>query len=462
MLSPLHRCRLPGRALAAWSITLALALAPPPTALGAEKRAPLAVLGADRQPMDLTQPLTLERAIAIALANQPQLAIAQSQIQASQARVRQAMSSYYPQIAPLYEYTNQKTAFGGSSAHVEQGITQIGLRQLIYDTGKREVNVAASRSNARAAGFNLADTRQSVILNVAASYYEMLRRRDLVRVSEASVERARTTLEATRAFVQEGTVRRIDILQAQADYDNVVVQLSQARNDAQLAQLTLKNAMGIVSPVVVSAPEAALPRPAPEPDKATAQQLVESALANRMDLQRERESIEATRQSVKLARINAGLQVQADVTEGYRVDPDPGENRTFVTSFTYPLFDAGLTRSRVHEAQASLEQARQQQELTRQDILLAVQQAYLQREEARQRVSATESALTAAQANYTAASEGYREGAGTIIDVITAQTQLVTAETNAVQAVYDYYSADARLRRAVGDNDPYAQGGART
>ena len=74
-------------------------------------------------------------------------------------------------------------------------------------------------------------------------------------------------------------------------------------------------------------------------------------------------------------------------------------------------------------------------------------------------MGAADAALRAARLNYEAATASLRAGTGTIIDVITAQTLLVTAETNAVQATYDFYTNDARLHRATGENDPYLRGG---
>jgi len=126
---------------------------------------------------------------------------------------------------------------------------------------------------------------------------------------------------------------------------------------------------------------------------------------------------------------------------------------------TYPLFDGGLVRAQVRDARATLTQAQLAVEQTRQALQLAVDQAFISKEEARIRIGSTQSAVRAARENYAAARESQKEGAGTIIDVITAQAQLVTAETNAIQAIYDYYSADAQLQRAIGANDLYSVGG---
>ncbi|MGC8667685.1 MAG: TolC family protein [Chthonomonadales bacterium] len=432
-------------------------------ALGTACAGALAQAKNPQNELDLSQPITLERAIQIALKNHPSIGIAKSQVAAATARVTQSMASYFPSIAPSYTYSSQLSSanIGGISrtGTIEQGVTQISARQLIFDTGKREEGVLSSRYSAKSSEYAYLDTRQTVILNVTTAYYELLRTRELVRVAQSNVDRAQTTLDSTKAFAEEGTAPRKDILQAQADLDNAKVQLIQAENNVRVQTVVLMHAMGLLTMAPINVPEMQLPAPPSTPDPEPVEKYVQVALANRMDARRDAAVVDASRHQVKIASINAGLQVEADVTEGYRVDPSPGENRTFTTTFSYPLFDAGLTRAQVRQAKASLEQARKQLELTKHAIELDVEQAYLLREEARSRVQAALAAVRAAQENYDAATASRKEGAGSILDVITARNALVVAETNQVQAIYDYYTSDANLKRALGENDVFAGGG---
>lgn len=419
---------------------------------------------AQETPVDLSQPLSLDKAIRIALDHQNNLGIARSQLEAAKAGVTRAQAAYYPSIAPSYEYSSSLTSqrFNGQrqTGTVESSVAQIGASLLLFDMGKREQNVALSRNNATAAQFNVLDTRQAIIQNVAVAYYELKRRKELVRVSDASVERAETTLKSVEASVEAGAAPRKDIYQAQADYENAKVQQIQSNNDVRLAQTQLKNAMGILSSLPVLVEDEPLPPPSQTPDTRTAAEYVQQAFNNRPDLKRESANINANQHNVKIANINAGFQVQATINEGYRVDPDPGENRTFGTSFSYPLFDAGAARAAVRQAKANLEESRLQLDLARQQIQLDVEQAYFTREEARASIAATQAAVLAARTNYEAARKAREEGAvtGTLLDVITAQAQLVTAETNAVQAIYNFYTSDAQLKRAIGVNDTYPGG----
>ncbi len=412
---------------------------------------------------DFTQPLTLQQAIQIGLSNQANIGIAQAQLQAARARVTQAQAAYYPSIAPSYSYSNQLTTqrVNGQSitGNFEQSVTQISANQLIFDMGKREETVIANKYARKGSEFNVRDVRQSVIENVSTSYYSLLRTMALVKVAQSNVDNAKTTLDFTRTAAEVGTGARKDILQAEADYDNALVQLLAAQNNVQIANTSLKNSMGVINNLPLNVPDVTLPTPATTPDTRAVQDYLKLAFDQRPDLRREQASIDTNRHEVRIANINAGVQVNSSVQEGYRVDPDPGENRNFTVGVSYPLFDAGLTRAQVREAKASLEQARRQLDLTKQQVQSDVETAYLNREEARRRITATAAALTAAQTNYQAATESLREGTGTILDVITAQSQLVTAQTNSVQANYDFYTFDAQLSRATGQNDSYLPGG---
>jgi len=431
---------------------LAVLLAAPAGAGWTAEPAPAPVL-------DSAHALTLAQVIQIALANQMQIGIAKSNADSARAGLVVSKSAYYPSVTPAYTYqTNTSDHNTGSLQTTLHGAT-VGIQQTIFDSGKREIGVAQGRDAVRAADYGLRDTRASVILTVTTNWYELLRCKELVRVAESELSRTKTTLEATQAFVAAGTSAKKDILQAQADYSNANVQAIQARNNVRLAETNLRTAMGLTTPQPIATPEQPQADPPTEPDTRSIAQYVQDAMAARPDLKQSEENVASSRKSVRIAEIKAGPQLDATLSGTYSASPNPGVDRVIAVSVTYPAFDAGASRARVREAQAALREGEQQLELLRQTISADVESAYLKREEARSRVSATKEALDASQANYESATQSQKEGVGTILDVITAENALITAETNAVQAVYDFYTADATLQRAVGGNDPGAAEG---
>jgi outer membrane protein TolC len=119
-------------------------------------------------------------------------------------------------------------------------------------------------------------------------------------------------------------------------------------------------------------------------------------------------------------------------------------------TLTVPLFQGGLTRGRVSEARANQLAAEAQRDVTRQSILLEVNQAYADLESATTRVEVMKLTLQKARENLEIAQGRYEAGLGPYIEVTDAQLSAVNAETDHIQALYDYYLASARLLKAMG------------
>jgi outer membrane protein len=413
---------------------------------------------------DLSKPLTLERAVRIGLARQNSIAIAQTDIISADARLTQARSSFFPSVTPSYQFQinqvpikrsnifGQRVSNGVASAEtVSDGIV---ARQIIFDSGRREMNVNLSRRNTFAAQYGFGNQRQNVVLNVTQDYYNLLRDKELVRVQEESVKRAETTRDVIKAQVEAGSAAQSDILQAEADLANARVALLQAQNDYNLAQASLKNAMGLVTPQPIVLPNTEVPVPDTKPDPIGLEKYVQQSYLNRLDIKQQHERVYAQGYAVRLAQINNGVTVDASVTEGYAGDPISGEERTFQVSVSYPLFDAGNTRAAVRESKAALESERRSLDQLEQNVRLNVEQSYLTREQARQRILATQLAVQAAQLGYDVALEKQKQQLVNIPEVINAEVQLINAQVAQVQAIYDFYLADAALQRDIGINDP--------
>ncbi len=413
---------------------------------------------------DLGKALTLDRAIRIGLARQDTIAIAQTQIDAANARVTQARSLYYPQVTPTFQYQssltpgvrfNQTTGLSsGGSFNSDQQTDLIAARQLLYDSGKREANVGFARRSAFGSEYGLANQRQSVVLVVTQDYYNLLRDRELVKEEQNSAERARITRDVIQAQADVGAAAKSDVLQAEADYANARVRVFVAQANYGVDQAALKNAMGIVTAQAVTLPDTTVPTPATAPDPVGLEPYVRQAYANRLDTKQQQEQINAQGYNVRIAKINAGLSVDAQLTEGYAFDPNAGEQHSFVVSLSYPLFDGGNTRAAVRESRAGLEADRRTLDQLEQNIRFEVEQGFVNREQARQRIGAAQLAVSAAQQNYDVAIEKQRNQLVNIPEVTLAENNLVIAKVALVQAIYDFYVADAQLKRATGVNDP--------
>jgi outer membrane protein TolC len=230
---------------------------------------------------------------------------------------------------------------------------------------------------------------------------------------------------------------------------NAQVDLIAARKQAQKDLEGLKNAMGWPS----TAPLDVAAGPPPSGLDRSLEECRSRAYAQRPELRRLDATQAASRESVRVARIQR--QPQLSVSGNYEdflySSREVNNEWTVGATLSAPLFDGGRTRAAVRAAEANLEAARAQQEQTRQSIDLEVSQAYLDLESARERRDAAQQSVDLARQNLTANEDRYREGAGSLLEVTDAQVELSRAETNQVQAEYDLYLAIITLRQAMGE-----------
>jgi len=334
------------------------------------------------------------------------------------------------------------------------------LAQTLFDSGTRESINAQARRSLDAARFGRTDTRQQIILAVTQNFYGLLRASDLVKVSQAQVTRAQQTVRQTQGQIDAGVAARADILQSQADLANAQVSLLQNESAVRSSEAALKNVMAVetdapLQPATLAAADALPPAPDAGPERTLAD-YVRQAYAARPDLRQQLSVIEVSRQSVKQARIAAGPAVSGTYVLTFQPVNDLGAKSTnsqVLVTASYPLFDAGGARGAVRVAEAGRDADLDRLEQLRQSVRLDVEQSYYDRALALQRTQLSQVAVQAAQASFDAATARRAAGIGTVLDITTAQVSLTQAQNGYVSAVYDFYTADARLRRATGQND---------
>ena len=228
----------------------------------------------------------------------------------------------------------------------------------------------------------------------------------------------------------------------------------------QTASAALKNAIGInLNGAVQIAPltpgNQLPPVPASVPGLSLDAALA-AAFAERPDVRQQQAIVQSNAAALRLAQRQAGLSVRGDYILNYQATNDVGTrgaNSQFLLSGSYPLFDAGSARGAVRIAQAARDGALDQLEIVRQQVRLEVEQADSTRQTNLDAAGLAQAAVTAAQVNYDAVIASRKEGIGTVLDITTAQATLTQAQSQYVQAVYNFYIADAQLQKAIGRND---------
>lgn len=411
-----------------------------------------------------SNPPTLDLAGALTLAKQNNGTVraAQENLRSARAGVAGARSAFFPGLNGSYVRAqtqltgHDNLTFSGQPASDDFTPSQSALLTLnytLFDNGRRSANLRQFQLSAVQTEATALQTLRQVLFDVHSRYFAALRAQELLKVQEAQLKRAKEILEQTKVRVQLGDAARKDILQAQADALNAQASYLQARNQVETTRNDLI--------AVIGWPSGAFPQlmpieHAPEVDAKSLDRetVVKEGLAHRADLAASRFGVDATEAQLRVARLDAGPQFSTAL----QYQKSLGDNYVDTTKLQFnlsgPLYDAGLNRSNVLRAESSRNAARANLVQTTRTARAEIESTVYSLQQDADRYQVAQAALAAARENYNAASESQRLGAGTLIDVLTAQVSLVTAEQNAVQALYDLMTDQVRLRLVTGETLP--------
>lgn len=321
-----------------------------------------------------------------------------------------------------------------------------------YRVGAAYDDVAANRLNRQ---YTATDVQTSVI----QAYYDLLRAQLLLKVSEESVEVSREQLERTQALYELGSAARSDVLKSQVQLGQTRLELVQARNRERQSRDGLVYTMNLQS-ATPFAIDTTIADPQDQPFDFDTE--VQHALTNRLDLLAMRETEDAEAKRVVAARgpLFPTVDFQynlsyADQESQFRFGAQKTRNRSWAFSSTWNLFDRYQTYANIGQAKANRRIAEYNRKQAELDAIREIRDFVNDIQEARERLQVARENVARSEEDLRLAQEKFRVGAGTILDTITAESDLTATKAAAVEAVVDYLIARAQLSRATGR--PFAE-----
>ena len=187
--------------------------------------------------------------------------------------------------------------------------------------------------------------------------------------------------------------------------------------------------------------------------------VLREALFTRPEILQADANIAAARKGIQIARRTALPSLSASL--GYNYNPTAAGfsriNEAQVgLNLNVPILDGGLSRARIREAEGDIAAAETNRRQAVDQVQVEVQQAYLTLLQARDRIAVANVGLSQAREASRLAQVRYNAGVSQqvgvspILELSAAQTSLTQAQSNVVNALYDYNTARAQLDRAVG------------
>ncbi len=407
--------------------------------------------------------LTLAEAQRVAQERQPQLRAARGTTEAAEGRVEQSRSGLLPQLSATADYQRSTNNFlfrQGGIFRVVQGTSwsnvgfldsSVTLSQLLWDFGQTSNRWRSTQAGARSAADQERSTWQQVILQVRVAFFNAVAFKELLTVARETLANQRNHLIQIEGFVQAGTRPPIDLSQARADFANAEVQVINADNAYQRSKLLVNQAMGVEGPVDYEvANEALLPQAG---EDGALESLLVTALAARPEIASATEQVKAQQLLIQSARGAYGpsISVGASAIQTTQTGTNyVGWNAAAGVTLTWNLFQGGLTKGMVHEAEGNLGFAAGQLEVLRQQVRVDVDQALLAIRAAKAALSSSKNALVAARQRLSLAEGRYQNGSGSVIELGDAQIAAANAAAQVVQTDFQLSTARAQLIWAIG------------
>lgn len=405
---------------------------------------------------EAAQTITLDRALELALVTNPQLAQSSaSLVNAGNSRQR-AWGSFLPNVSMRSGTSvsssqrfdsNTNRIVTGSSNNYNAGLS---ASYQLFQGGRKFHELDRSAFAYNEAEARLQTQRFNVLLQTRTLFINALRQADLVRVAEATRDRAEESLSAARSRFEVGSTIRSDTLRARLELVNARQSVLQAQNQLRGTQFSLGRQVGINGPVVPAAPPEGMD---PAPLRLGEAEIIALAEAASPAVRAAAAASAVARSSVNNARAAylPNLSVSSSYNWSNRERSFTGGNTSWSVSFSgsYTLFD-GFGRE-ISVSQAS--QSRRVSRLSEEDARRGVRQDV---DAALRTLETQEEAITIAMEAVRIAEEDLRiirlryPDEATILDVIASQDALAQAEINLIGARYDYSIAKAELESIIG------------
>jgi outer membrane protein len=399
-----------------------------------------------------------------ALEQQPQILVARAATRIAQGEAEQVRSPLLPQVTGTASYMRETGNFvtrpGVASPLVAPGWDLgrsfdywnfgVSAAQLIYDFGQTYDRYNAARSTVDAQRFQEQTTRLQVIALVRRTYFNARAMKELVDVARETLDDQNRHLAQVQGYVSVGTQPPIALAQQRASVANAQVQFINAQNNYETAKAQLNQAAGMAGGTDYDVDDEELGRVEDEDQGLDA--LVDKALATRPEmatLRKQREAEELSLSSAKGA-YGPALSAAAGATEqGTALDGlVPNWNAGLV--MTWLVFQGGLTKGQVHQAEATLDSIGAQRSLEELQVRLDVDSARLAIRAAKATIGAAQDAATSAREQLRLAEQRYATGVGNIIELTDAQVAYTSAAAQLVEARYGLSTARAQLLAALG------------
>ena len=416
-------------------------------------------------PATTTAPLTIDRALELAVTRNEGLKVSTERLRESQANVSAARAAYLPTLDVNFLYTPTQASpllkipagvFGPNEQTfranlIRENVVRFDVSQPLYTGGRLNHAFGAQAAAQEGSRLDVERARQQLALRVYETFYAALMADQGIRTTDEGVRIAERHLELAQVRYEAGSSARLDVLRAEVELANARARLIRARSTASVSYQALRTVLSLPQGEALQ-----LAGTLDEVPSLPASTELEKALPVRADIRALGQQREVAERLVSLA--NADLRPTVALSGNFQYQED-GVNQLFDTSnrsyqfgvaVRVPLFNGPAVAARRAGATARMQQAEHGTNAALDSARLELATASTELTAAREIVATQQKALELAREGLGIAEVSYENGVVTVAELNDARLSLLETEWELMQAKYSQIVAAARTRFAAG------------
>jgi outer membrane protein len=388
-----------------------------------------------------------------ALKNSEKIKMAQENLYIAQVGKNKALSLLLPRVTAFGTYnhfTEQKTTIAGALLQPDEAGNWGVRADESFSVSVRELNVLKIADQTITKNeYDLDATKSDFVLAVASAYYDVMKAKKSLDIAADNMERLTQYRNSVEKRVKVGELTKTSLLRAEGELSGARSDYLKAANFLKLSSAVLIRIAGIEEDFRL---KETLP---PIDDDKSLGDLRNIAFDSRADLKSYNIQTKMAEEQVKYARgaFWPYLNLFA-IYQGADQNP-PGQtlNRESIlagAALNFPFFEGGLRIAELSEAKAKQRQAMLAYDDYKKNVDIELQGAYLNLQTQKGILKFLEDQVLFAKDNYKGVLRQFENGLAVSLDVMDANSLLLSSEKNLVEASYNYQLAYLKIKRSNG------------
>jgi outer membrane protein len=390
------------------------------------------------------EPMTLQDCVSLARENSRKLLQQRTSIEQSRLGVTSAYSSYYPGI-------NFSSSYRINESSVRQQIGSysgsIGLSNSLYQGGSIRAGVKIAKAKVAIAEEDYRQVEDEVILSVKEAFFNILLKQEQIALTEDVLKRRNEDLVLIRLKYDAGRESSPAVKEAEASLLQAEYNKKQAQEELNLARIELNLLLGRPRRTEISLTHEDQSVEFPALDS-----LIAEANHLRPDIRAEKVNTDVLEAQVTQAKSDYYPRISVSSSYGWQGRGLSVQEGDWSVGFSLslPIFEGFSTKVKVQEANLALSQQDIRLRELEQEIEQEIEQAYSNWELAGRTIEVNDKTLQAKREMYQLTKLQYEQGLTSYFILQQKESDLSSAESRQINALYNLRVSTARLEKVWG------------